>query len=84
MLGGAQATGFLAVAAGPVGIALVVGTLCIAGIDVALSATREFGDHVESIRAAKKAAEKAEIHPSGVPRTILRINRLHELTTKFS
>jgi hypothetical protein len=81
MLGGAEATGFLAAAAGPVGLALVVGTLLIASIDLALVATRDFGEHTEALRTAWKKAEKAELNERGVSRTVLSIDRLHELAS---
>jgi len=84
MLGGAaQATGFLVAAAGPVGIALLVGGLLVAGIELALVATREFGEHVEALRAAWKKAEREEFD-GGSARTLTRVNRVHELLQRFA
>jgi len=84
MLGGAaQATGFLVAAAGPVGIALLVGGLLVAGIELALVATESFGEHVRALRKAWKEAEREEFD-GGSARTLTRVNRVHELLQRFA
>lgn len=84
LLGGAaEATGFLAAAAGPVGIGMVVCGLLVAGIELGLVATREFGEHVEAIRAAWRKASREEFDKRS-PRTLARLDRVHELVQRLA
>ena len=67
VLGSAEATGFLLAAAGPVGLALAVGTVLIAGIELALVATSEFGEHVEALRDGQENGREGRAGRTGYP-----------------
>jgi hypothetical protein len=80
LFGGASATGFLAAAAGPVGIGFAVGGVVIACIDGALDLTKEFGAQVGALEEALDGALRKELPDS--EKSLLatrRVQRVQEL-----
>jgi hypothetical protein len=61
MFGGGSATGALALAAGPVGVALAAGAILIVCIDATLSMTQEFGEQTAALETALDKAEREEL-----------------------
>jgi hypothetical protein len=61
MFGGGSATGALALAAGPVGVALAAGAVLIVCIDATLSMTQEFGEQTAALETALDKAEREEL-----------------------
>ncbi|MDB4972110.1 MAG: hypothetical protein JWN48_451 [Myxococcaceae bacterium] len=64
VFGGATATGFLAAAAGPVGLGVAVGGVLIACLDGTLDLTKEFGAQVSALEAELDKAQLQELPES--------------------
>ncbi|MDB4989892.1 MAG: hypothetical protein JWN04_5070, partial [Myxococcaceae bacterium] len=83
IFGGASATGFLAAAAGPVGLSLAVGGVLLACIDSALDLSKEFGAQVSALEEALDGAEQTEL-PASEDKLLAtrRLQRIQQLTQK--